>query len=106
MEGSPNQNQDTRISEQEKIEQNRITLAKNMIQMQLALKKGFDGSDGIGGAKDPEHFFERYSKAFGDLVKANPSIIDDYYTHQDNLEPFIKSVELQLENALPPHLNQ
>ncbi len=103
MEGSPNQNQDTRISEQEKIEQNRITLAKNMIQMQLALKKGFDGS---GESKNPEHFFERYSKTFGDLVKANPGIIDDYYTHEDNLEPFIKSVELQLENALPPHLNQ
>ncbi|MBP6975092.1 MAG: hypothetical protein KBB54_04130 [Candidatus Pacebacteria bacterium] len=103
MESLPTQNQVVEISEQEKAELNRTTYAKNMIQVQLALKKGFDGSD---ESKNPEHFFERYSQTFGDLIKNNPSIVNDFYTHQDDLNFLIESVERQLEDALPPYLKQ
>lgn len=102
MEGVPNYVTPESV-EAENARLQRITFAKNMIQMQLALRKGFDGSD---ESKNPEHFFERYSKTFGDLVKENPDIIEGFYTHQNNLEPFIEGIEHILEDALPPSLRQ
>jgi hypothetical protein len=91
------------LTEEQKVEQGRITYAKNMLQMQLALRKGFDGSS---EEANPEHFFDKYKEAFGKMIEANPGVVEDFYTSTEDFDMQIKRVEDLMETYVPTYLKQ